>query len=294
MGLGMSTREPSSSRASTPHVARTLAVCADAAARTRIDLALLWRELISERARVVDSFHTDDRCYLVVELASDVPPAGRRRLTPRKIEILERILLGQRQKIVALDFGLAPSTVALTLAECLRTLGLDGRASRAPALLVMAALASRGRTRFSSARLSSLGLPPGEHLGPSRSPGALIRVVSALRPDGRLAQILSPAECAVARALIEGKSYAGIAWQRGTSVRTIANQIGAIFQKLRVSGRSELVGRLVLEDGLPEVLVVPESVATPRRSSVFSRRWAVDAESGAPGESSPGGAAHFG
>lgn len=55
-----------------------------------------------------------------------------------------------------------------------------------------------------------------------------------------LPEALTAAEREVARMLLEGKSNRDVARVRGTSVRTIANQVGSIFRKLRVSGRVEL------------------------------------------------------
>jgi DNA-binding NarL/FixJ family response regulator len=57
--------------------------------------------------------------------------------------------------------------------------------------------------------------------------------------------VLSSSERAVALAVLAGLSNAAIARQRGTSVRTVANQVAAIFRKLGVSSRSELHVRLM-------------------------------------------------
>ena len=51
----------------------------------------------------------------------------------------------------------------------------------------------------------------------------------------------SPAEREVALALLVGQSNASIAAARNTSVRTVANQIGAMFRKLGVHSRPEFV-----------------------------------------------------
>jgi DNA-binding CsgD family transcriptional regulator len=90
-------------------------------------------------------------------------------------------------------------------------------------------------------------------------------VASMPRPDRRLHAALPPAELSVVRLLIEGQCYAEIARNRGTSVRTIANQITAVFRRLRVSGRSELLHRLFLAEGSgkspmpepPSVTIIP-------------------------------------
>jgi DNA-binding NarL/FixJ family response regulator len=59
----------------------------------------------------------------------------------------------------------------------------------------------------------------------------------------------SESERAVARALIAGSSNAEIAKARGTSIKTVANQLYAMYRKLGVNTREELVARLV--DGEP-------------------------------------------
>jgi DNA-binding NarL/FixJ family response regulator len=61
-----------------------------------------------------------------------------------------------------------------------------------------------------------------------------------------LPEDLTMAERDVAALLLEGLSNRAVASLRGTSVRTIANQVGAIFRKLRVNGRVELGQALLL------------------------------------------------
>lgn len=56
--------------------------------------------------------------------------------------------------------------------------------------------------------------------------------------------MLTPSEQEVARLIIDGASNAEIARQRGTSQRTVINQIAAIFRKVRVSSRVELAARV--------------------------------------------------
>jgi DNA-binding NarL/FixJ family response regulator len=45
--------------------------------------------------------------------------------------------------------------------------------------------------------------------------------------------------------LLEGSSHAQISSERGTSARTVANQLATAFRKLGVSGRGQLVDRLI-------------------------------------------------
>ena len=62
---------------------------------------------------------------------------------------------------------------------------------------------------------------------------------------------LTHAEKDVAALVLEGMSNREIALTRGTSVRTIANQVAAIFRKLRVTARVEL-GQALLRVSAPE------------------------------------------
>jgi DNA-binding CsgD family transcriptional regulator len=69
-------------------------------------------------------------------------------------------------------------------------------------------------------------------------------VLSAPRPELRLAAGLSDAETAVLGRLIEGETLPEIARSRSTSPRTVANQLGAVFRKLGISGRGAALGKL--------------------------------------------------
>ncbi len=54
---------------------------------------------------------------------------------------------------------------------------------------------------------------------------------------------LTAAEQEVAALLLDGRDNAGIAKERGTSLRTTANQVASIFRKLGVSSRGELAAK---------------------------------------------------
>jgi DNA-binding CsgD family transcriptional regulator len=54
---------------------------------------------------------------------------------------------------------------------------------------------------------------------------------------------LTPVERDVVDRLLEGKSYREIAHARGTSLRTVSKQVGAVYRKLGVGSRSELAAR---------------------------------------------------
>jgi DNA-binding CsgD family transcriptional regulator len=57
---------------------------------------------------------------------------------------------------------------------------------------------------------------------------------------------LSDAERAVALLVMDGHTNAEIGAMRGTSARTIANQVARILEKLGVASRAELVARSLL------------------------------------------------
>jgi DNA-binding NarL/FixJ family response regulator len=70
-------------------------------------------------------------------------------------------------------------------------------------------------------------------------------VLSFDLPEVPLPAQLTAAERAVATALLNGLRNAEIARARGTSVRTVATQVAAIFRKLGVMSRAELVALLL-------------------------------------------------
>ncbi len=71
----------------------------------------------------------------------------------------------------------------------------------------------------------------------------------ALRLSGGVSPSLSPAEREVAAALLRGATNAEIAERRGVAKRTVTKQVAAIFEKLGVRSRREL---LTLAAGLGE------------------------------------------
>ncbi len=205
---------------------------------TAMDIELLLKELARGRWRIACCFFSDDAFSIALESPERI--ALDRRLASRRLSVLEKVLLYGGQKPVAAELGLAPSTVAIIAGNCLRAMGLDCGASRAPVPLTLAVHARHRKTPLTQARLSSV-----TYAGRSYS------IVSTPRPERSLADALSRAEYAVTRLLLEGKTHAEIAAVRNTSVRTVANQLAAAFHKLGVSGRSELICSLVNPDFEP-------------------------------------------
>jgi len=231
-------------------------MAADASATTQVSMAALWRELARGTSRIVDSFFSTERCYLVLSLNTDataMPIEGRR------LDIVEAVLGGLRQKNIAIDSGLAPSTVALNSRLALESLGITCKPSRAHPLLMLAARAAHAEALIRADYSTFVAHDDRE-----------LRVIAVDRPDQCLTTVLPPAELAVIRSLIEGLSYQEIAKLRGTSTRTIANQITAVFRRLRVSGRNDLVQRLFWGEvvGQSPPKVKAETLAPPTAGSL--------------------------
>lgn len=144
--------------------------------------------------------------------------------------MLRRVLLSERQKVMAIDTSSSHSTVATRLACCLNAMGFLPRASRVPALLVALAAAEEGRTQICDARWTA-----------TDQDGVPEVIVSTPRLDSFLATLLTREEFKVCRLLVEGMSYLEIAQNRDSAVRTVANHISSIFRKLSLSGRAELL-----------------------------------------------------
>lgn len=238
-----------------------LAIAADACANCDANLSRLWHDLASGRHRVVDAFFAGDRCYL---LLTSTPAAAGQALLGRRLAILEAVLGGLLQKNIAIDLELAPSTIALNSRQGLASMGVNCKPSRAHPLLMLAARAARSTLATHATWSSFINVD-----------GRKLSVVGAARPDLQLGMVLPTAELAVIRRLIEGLSYAEIAKERGTSTRTIANQITAVFRRLRVSGRNELVQRLFFDESIarPAPRRVAEMLA-PAPATEAGRIWA--------------------
>ena len=219
---------------------RLLAVWSDVESTERMDLAALWADLCTRRTRILDSFFTDQRCYLLVDSAPAHTSYGAR-LTERQTRILECVLVGQTQKAISIDLALSAPRIAQAMGTALRAMGLSCRSSAVPMLLVVAAHAARAECKL-EATVSRL-----------KWAGVSYTVISTLRPDRVLCDRLSESEYAVARLLVEGKSHAEIAAVRGTAARTVANQLSTLFHKLRISGRAELLALLAREASRAEV-----------------------------------------
>lgn len=87
-------------------------------------------------------------------------------------------------------------------------------------------------------------LPAGAEATRFTVAGEELAVLSFPLIDPDLPRGVTRAESEVVRLLLAGKTNAEIAQARGTSLRTVANQVQSIFKKLGVSSRAELVALL--------------------------------------------------
>ncbi len=204
------------------------AIHADGLSLTDAPLAPIWNELLSGALRVAATFSNDERHYAVFA------PSDSNIRRPPAATFLERVLLGDRQKVMAFDQHLALPALSTRLGHCLKWLGVDRRTSHVPLFLALLAQASQAQSAIAVGRMSRF---------------QRYSVLSIARPDRMLAGLLSPAESAVARLLVDGNTHAEIAVMRCVSRRTVANQLASAFRKLGVSCRFELICYLLRRSG---------------------------------------------
>jgi DNA-binding CsgD family transcriptional regulator len=198
--------------------------------RPVLDLSTLWHDLIGGRVCIIDSFFSADRSYLSLSLEQPL----RRRPRESYFRLLQTVLTGVAQKSAAIDADVAPSTVAAACKQALAYIGLDCRPSKVPPFIYLLAYAARDPKLAVNARVCDIEHPEGS-----------FRTLAAPRLEGTVAHYLAPAEIAVMRLSLEGKSHAEMAHIRGTSIRTIANQLASVGTALRTSGRSSLIQMLI-------------------------------------------------
>lgn len=174
----------------------------------------LWAGLVAGRFSLVDRFVADGR-RLVVAIKSPPSVLDPRALTERERQIVELAAEGASNKNIAYTLGIGESGVGTQLGRALRKLGLERRTELAPAMRAVAVEARLGAIELAVAGVD-------------------------LRMDDLA---LSSAERAVVQALLRGLSDREIAIERGTSERTVANQLRSIFKKLGVASRAELIAR---------------------------------------------------
>jgi DNA-binding NarL/FixJ family response regulator len=177
----------------------------------------LWERLLSGRWSILDIFSVHGMRYVIAYKNPDDVALGA--LSERDRAVLELALAGRSGKWIALELQLSESTVARTFRRARHHLGVADTT----------ALMGIRNALFESLE----GLAIGVDIAMTR-----------LTPVALSAAVLSDAERAVAAGMLGGKRAAAIARERGTSIRTVANQIANIYRKLGVSSHREALALL--------------------------------------------------
>jgi DNA-binding NarL/FixJ family response regulator len=87
-----------------------------------------WRGLVCGRWRLVDHFDADGRHYVVTTIAAGDAPSRPGAMSEREHEVLSRAASGLTNKEIAMELGLAQSTVRVLVHRAARKLGTVDRA----------------------------------------------------------------------------------------------------------------------------------------------------------------------
>jgi DNA-binding NarL/FixJ family response regulator len=199
-------------------------------APARFPLSRVWPVIRSGAAVIRRVDQTSDRLSITLErrrARASISATARRRL-----DVLERLLLGESSKVVAFELHLSMSTIATDRASASMSLGLKGDSARSGLFLVMAVHAAFGF------------IDPPVRIEQSNETHITLSVD---RPSPNAAARLSRSEREVLRQFVDGDSRPEIAVRRKKSIRTVSNQLASAFRKLRVSGRRELLAKLACE-----------------------------------------------
>jgi DNA-binding NarL/FixJ family response regulator len=172
------------------------------------------------------------RRYVVARATAD-PALPCSPLSRIETAVLVRVLWGEQQKLIAAELGIACSTASKWYTQALAKLQLTRGPLALPLVIAAQAWAS-GQNAPVDARSAHF-----EH------EGARYFLVSVPKPAVASPGPLTPAECEVARFLVEGESRWDIAARRATSAQTVACQIRGIFSKWRLTGRYALIRQTV-------------------------------------------------
>jgi DNA-binding NarL/FixJ family response regulator len=225
------------------------------AAQLSATLRCVWSGLISGRFSVVSTSTTSESVILRVQHRNTA------RAHARAARIFDAASRGELQKAVAIDLGVAPSSVAAMLRQVTRGMGLSCKFSRLPLAIPLL------RHMISRPELVSVQVEPWPL---DRTKPVL--VIEMRRCDAVIAAKLSKSEYEVACQLLEGRTYSQMASSRATSVRTIANQVSSVFKKLGVSGRFEVLRSALQSDDVPLSAVSHLPLPTKHRRPPVERR----------------------
>lgn len=177
-------------------------------------------EVITGTRGIVDAFESDGRLIVVTA------PADEEGLTERQIDVCRLASEGHADKWIGYELGIARSTVATHLSAAIGRLNL---ASRTDVARVWPMLDARVAAFVMEVALNG-------------------RTFVALVGERGMPEIegLTEAEHEVMSQAVRGASNREIATSRGTSTRTVANQLASIYRKLGLCSRTELAAFLTL------------------------------------------------
>jgi DNA-binding NarL/FixJ family response regulator len=183
-----------------------------------------WDHVVSGRWAPIDSFEYEATLYVIAQ-KNTAETQSRNALTPREQAVLAAAAEGVPNKCIAYDQGISQGSVSLTLARMRERLNV-----RTAAELVRALWVLKPRECQQTTTGTGYWLTDGrEYVSFSRAP------VDAASIAG-----LTRGERMVFQAVISGFSTAAIAAMRGSSERTLANQLASIFRKLNVGSRAQM------------------------------------------------------
>jgi DNA-binding NarL/FixJ family response regulator len=205
---------------------------AERSARPGVDLAAVWQAVMERRLTVCADGGSPGRRHVVARVSDDAA-LSRSSLSPIETAVLMRVLWGEQQKLVAAERGIACSTASKWYTQALAKMQL----TRGPLALPLVIAAQAWWSRHNP--------PVDARSARFEHDGSRYFLLSVPRPTVTTQGNLTPAECEVARFLIEGESRWDIAARRATSAQTVACQIRGIFSKWRLTGRHALIRHTV-------------------------------------------------
>lgn len=188
----------------------------------------LWRGLVSGRWSLVDQWERDGRRYVAAYENLAAPDV--RGLVPWELSVLRCYLRNATAEETAFALGLDVATVRRVLGSAARRLGL--RSSAELVRLTESGLLDRIAVQIGGEQLHVLRFD-----------------APSLPAEWR--RRLTPAQAAVASAAAQGFADGEIARERRVSVRTVSNQLAAVYRAMGLGGRVELIRRVARASVLP-------------------------------------------
>lgn len=206
----------------------------------------IWLGIMRGRWSVVESFELDERRVLIVQ-RSQRESRNPDTLSELESRVLARAAEGHPDKRIANQLGVAEGTVSACLCHGMSKLKIPGRMELVRQLGFRGP-SDHGDTKKNGVEAGTIPEPAGTRTVHRSANVAILEFPIACM---RLPTQLTTAEQEVARLVFEGASNGQMARARGASIKTIGNQLGAIFRKLDVSSRFELVLYLRRESAEP-------------------------------------------